>query len=468
VVTQALLGARFRTLWLAASISYIGDGVALVAFPLLAVQLTSSPILVAGTQVARGLPFLLFGVIAGVIADRSDRRQVMVGVDTTRALAVALLAVLVAVDAAPIGLVFVVVFVLASGETLFDPAAAALLPNVVAMPQLERANGRLIASESTAKELVGPALGGVLFAIATWTPFALDAMSFAGAAVLVVSLPGSFRAQRFVEHDGRAPTLRSELATGWNFLRANGVLRSLAVFGTAVNFTAAAVEATIVLFALQVLHTGNVGFGLLLATAAVGGVLAAITTDRVTARFGAGTVLVGGYVAAGVATLVAALTSNAYLCGVALAAVFACHAWADVVSSSLRQELTPDPLRGRVYSLFRTAMWGVWPIGAVVGGVLATWSLRAPLLLFALVSIGVGIVAGPLVGNRAITEARAARRSEPDTEPDEIDMHPDPDEPLAPLSPVMFGGPVAELLGLGGPGPSAASANVGDVETSAT
>ena len=87
--------------------------------------------------------------------------------------------------------------------------------------------------------------------------------------------------------------------------------------------------------------------------------------------------IVGGYIAAGAATIVAALTSNAYVCGAAIGIVFVCHAWTDVVSYSLRQELTPDALRGRVFSLFRTALWGVWPLGALAGGLLATWSLRA-------------------------------------------------------------------------------------------
>jgi hypothetical protein len=341
--------------------------------------------------------------------------------------------------------VFLVIFVLAAGETLFDPAAAALLPNVVSVPQLERANGRLVASESTAKELLGPALGGLLFAIAAWTTFAVDALSFAAAAVLVLTMPGSFRAKGRVARDDNAPSIRRELATGWNFLRTNVVLRRLAIFGTVVNFTAAAVEATLVLFALQVLHTGDVGYGLLLATAALGGVVAAISTNHITARIGAGTLLVGGYIAAGLATLVAALTSNAYLCGAALAVVFACHASADVVGFSLRQELTPDVLRGRVYSLFRTAMWGVWPLGALVGGALATWSLRAPLLLFGVVSIGVGIVAASLVSNRVIARARAdARHIRLDVEPDEvgerdesgevdeIDMHGDEPELVPP------------------------------------
>ncbi len=411
------LGGRFNTLWLAATTSFLGDGVALAAFPLLAAHLTTSPVLIAGTQIARGLPFLLVGVLGGVVADRYDRRRVMVGVDVLRALIVAMLAITVALGGGEIAVVWLVIFVLACGETLFDPAAAGVVPNIVPMDQLERANGRLIASESTAKELIGPALGALLFTWAVWVPFGLDALSFVLAAALVATMSGTFRARRVGTDERVVATLRADLAGGWNFLRHNPVLRSLAAFGAIGNFGAAAVEATLVLFSLQVLHTGDAGFGLLLAAGAVGGTVAALVTSRVTGAFGAGTVIVGGYIAAGAATIVAALTSNAYVCGAAIGIVFACHAWTDVVSYSLRQELTPDALRGRVFSLFRTALWGVWPLGALAGGLLATWSLRAPLLMFAVISLAIGAVAPRLVGNRAIAnaqrDAREAQREEP-------------------------------------------------------
>ena len=400
------LGGRFRTLWLAATISFVGDGVALVAFPLLAVELTDSALLVAGTQVARGIPGLLFGVFAGVVADRYDRRRIMFGVDIVRALVVAALAVFVALDAAPIALVFVVVFVLASGESLFDPAATAVLPNVVAVNDLDRANGRMVASESSAQELVGPALGAMLFALAAWTPFALDAVSFAVAALLIWTLPGSFRGSN-ASPESAASSVRDDLVAGWNFLRRNSVLCALAVFGSLQNFAAAAVEATLVLYALHVLHTGNVGFGVLVAIAAIGGVIGALTTDRIATRVGGGTVLVASHLIAGVATLVVAVASDAFVAAPALVVVFACMASSQVVGFSLRQELTPDALRGRVQSLFRTALWATWPIGALVGGLLAGWSYRAPMMLFAIVIFGLGVIATPLVGNRAIARARA-------------------------------------------------------------
>ena len=258
------LGGRFNTLWLAATTSFLGDGVALAAFPLLAAHLTNSPVLIAGTQIARGLPFLLVGVLGGVAhADRygsgaaswsawtccrrGNRRDPRDhGRDGQRALPV----------------VWLVIFVLTCGETLFDPAAAGLVPNIVPTAQLERANGRLIASESTAKELLGPALGALLFTWAVWVPLQIDSLSFVIAAALVAAMSGKFHAQR-VRTDERVPHNRARehepedgtfCATTPCCAAWPGSLNA--------NFGAAAVEATLVLlFALHVLHTGDAGSG---------------------------------------------------------------------------------------------------------------------------------------------------------------------------------------------------------------
>ena len=187
------LGSRFSRVWIAATVSFVGDGVVIAAFPLMAATLTRSPALIAGTAVARGLPWLLTGLFGGVLADRMDRRRVMVTVDVCRALLVGVLVVTVAGRWATIPLLYVVGFGLGVGETVFDPAAQALLPSVVAYDGLERANGRMYASESAAKELLGPAVGGLLFASAMWAPFAIDAASFAVAALVVIGLVGTFR-----------------------------------------------------------------------------------------------------------------------------------------------------------------------------------------------------------------------------------------------------------------------------------
>jgi MFS family permease len=388
--TTESLGAGFTRLWAAATISLLGDGATLVALPLLAASLTDRPLLIAGTQVALGLPWLLTGLLGGVIADRVDRRRLMVTVDVVRAGTAALLTIAALTGAVHLWMIWVTAFVLGMGETLLSPAAQAVLPNVVPVDALERANGRMLAAESASKELIGPAIGGALFAIAHAVPFALDAVSFVLSALLLRSL-------RLPERAAEQPAdadIRADLARGWRYVRHHPMLRSLMCIGMAMNVAAAAVEATMVVFALRVLHVGGGGFGLLLAGAAIGGLVASLVAHRVVAALGQRTSIVVALATAGVAATLGAATSNALVAGIAIAMIFAPTAVAHVVTYSVRQAATPDELRGRVAAIFRTFMWSCWPFGALLGGVLAAHvSLRTPLFLYGATSIVLAAVA---------------------------------------------------------------------------
>lgn len=391
--TTESLGAGFARLWGAATISLLGDGATLVALPLLAASLTDRPLLIAGTQVALGLPWLLTGLLGGVIADRVDRRRLMVTVDVVRAATAALLTVAALAGLVHLWMIWVTAFVLGMGETLFSPAAQAALPNVVPVDALERANGRMLAAESASKELIGPAIGGALFAIAHAVPFALDAVSFVLSALLL-------RGLRLPPPTTTQPTgtnIRADLSRGWRYVRHHPMLRSLMCIGMAMNVAAAAVEATMVVFALRVLQVGSGGFGLLLAGAAVGGLAASLVAHRVVAALGQRTTIIAALATAGVAATVGALTSSPFVAGSAIAMIFAPTAVAHVVTYSVRQAATPDELRGRVAAIFRTFMWSCWPFGALVGGMLAAHvSLRAPMLLYGVTSVALAVVA-PLV-----------------------------------------------------------------------
>lgn len=404
------LGRSFAGLWSAATVSFVGDGVLLAAVPLVAAHLTRNPMLIAATQVARGVPWLMFGPFGGVVADRVDRRWAMVIVDVIRTVAVGSLSIAVAGGWATMPLVLAASFVLGTGEVFFDPAAQALVPNLVPLDRLEYANGRLYASESGAKELVGPAVGGVLFAAAMWAPFLVDAASFALAALIVVQLSGSHRPTRV--QAGQA-TVARDLREGWQWLRQHRLLLSFAIFGAVGNFAAAAVEGTLVVFAQRVLHLDGIGFGLLLAAAAVGGTIAAVLAGKVLSAGRPGTIYIAANGAGGVAMLFAAATDHGVICAMLFAIVFAANAFGNVLSVSLRGELVPDFLRGRVNAIFRTMLWGAWPIGALVGGALAdSINARAPIALFGISSLAIALAAVALTNDATIATARdrAARQ----------------------------------------------------------
>jgi MFS family permease len=187
------LGKEYAKLIAARTVSNLGDGMTLVAGPLLAAALTREPLLIAGLALAQRLPWLLFALVSGALVDRLDRRRLMAAVDTLRSAAVSFLGVAVLFDFAGLTLMYTVFFFVGTAETLFDTASVSVLPAVVPKEDLQKANGRLYSAQILANNMAGPPLGGFLFASAAALPFLLDAATFAAAAALVLTLRGSFR-----------------------------------------------------------------------------------------------------------------------------------------------------------------------------------------------------------------------------------------------------------------------------------
>jgi MFS family permease len=400
------LGPDFAKLWTANAVSNLGDGVTLVAGPLLAASLTRDPRLVAGLVVAQRLPWLLFSLLSGALVDRLDRRRVMVSVDAARAAAIGLLGVAVLADAASLPLLYAVFFALGTAETLFDNAAVSILPAVVPKDQLARANGRLLGAQMVANELVAPPRGGLFFAAAAAVPFLLDAGSFAAAAALVAAMGGRFRVER--PEGGAATTLRAEIAEGVRWLARHRLLRVLAVAIALMNFTLSAALSIFVLYAQERLGLGPVGYGVLLASLAVGGITASLVAERVIGWLGPATVLRLGLVIESSTHLVLALARSPLLVG-AVTAVFGFHAmtWS-VISVSLRQELIPPRLLGRVNSAYGLFGVGSLALGAVAGGMVAArFGLTAPFWCsFAAMTL-LTLVCWPILSTQAVARARA-------------------------------------------------------------
>jgi MFS family permease len=416
-VRRESLGTRFHKVWAASAISLVGDGVLLSAMPLLIAGVTTNTSLISGLEIARGLPWLMFGLLGGVVADRLDRRRVMAAVDIGRCAAVGLLALAVWQGNVSVGLIWVVAFLLGSGEVFFDNSAQSILPNLVETEQIERANARFFVTESAARDLAGPAIGAALFARAASLPFALDSASFFAASLIVFTLSGTYRARARPrtkrarrQQRRQGPTIRADLREGWSWLRRHELLRSLLVIGSTYNFLVVGAEALNVVFVLRVLHESKAAFGIILTVSAFGGIAAGLAADRVIARVGAGTTVLATLALAGVAGLLAGTTNNVIVFAAAMALAIACGTTANIVVLSLRQTLVPDELRGRVNSLYRVSIAGAAPAGAAVAGVLAgVVSYRAPLLVM---GIGTLLLAGAsttVVNNAAIDRARSAR-----------------------------------------------------------
>ena len=205
------LGRDFRLLLTAGTISNIGDGIDTTALPLLAASLTTDPALFAGVAVASRIPWLLFALQAGALADRLDRRRLMAGVNVIRTLLLGSLAVAMALDAASIWLLYLVSFGLGTAEVLFDTSAQAFLPRLVTKPQLERANGLQMGAETVANMFIGPPLGGLLFTVAAALPILLDAGTFlvsAGLLAMIAASAGAAAVRRLCRSASGRPDRR--------------------------------------------------------------------------------------------------------------------------------------------------------------------------------------------------------------------------------------------------------------------
>jgi MFS family permease len=403
------LGGNFYKLWAASAISNFGDGIRLTALPLLAATLTRDPGLIAGVFFASSAPWLLFALTAGALVDRLDRRIMMWTMQVARMALMAFLTVAIVADlgtTAMLVTLYVVSFFLGTGEVLFDNAAQAIMPAVVRKDQLQVANGRLYAVEEAANRFLGPPVGSFLFAAAAALPFIVDAASFGVGAVLIFSMTGSYAPAR---SGSPSPTsLRFEIAEGLKWLLRHRILRTLAVMTGVSNLTHSATYAIFVLYALEILHLSEWGFGVILATSAIGGLVGGLVAPRLARFFGDGKSFYIITISAAVAELAIGLTSNAVIVAVAMIAFGLGAMWWNVIAVSLRQSIVPDQLLGRVNSVYRLLAWGTMPLGAAVGGILGrTFGLRAAYFFSAIVLALLTLYMLPIVSDRSIAAARA-------------------------------------------------------------
>lgn len=402
---MAPLGTAFWRLWTSSALSNLADGTFKVALPLVAIQTTREPTLIAGLVFALTLPWLVFALPAGALTDRLDRRRTMVGANATRAVLLAVLAGTVAFDLVSIWFLYAVALAAGVAETLYDTSAQSLLPQLVDRDRLPRANSRLFAVELTANEFVGPPLAGLLVAAGALAAFVTPAALWLVALGVLWSVKGTFKIPR--EHP---TTLRADIAEGLRFLRHHRLLRGLAVMAGLFNFAESAAGAVLVLYAVGPTSamglTGQL-FGLLLTAPAIGSLVGSLVAERVIAKLGRGRALAVGSIAGTLLTAAPAATGDPFVVAGAFAVAGAGIAVLIVVAVSLRQHVTPDRLLGRVNSAYRLVAWGTMPLGAAVGGVLAHFfGVRAVFVIMSAVAL-VALVGLTAATDRKITAAMA-------------------------------------------------------------
>ena len=363
--------AAFRAFVLARTISTFGSALSAVALPLLIFRQTQSA-LQTGILTALGVvPYLLFGLLAGALSDRMDRRQLMIGCDL--ACAVLLLSiplVNVALGSTPVWQVYLVAVCSATLFVWFDAASFGALPALVGSVRIVEANS-IIWSGTTLLSMVGPAIAGLL--VAAFGPavvLGIDGLSYLLSGLILLRLPR--RLQQAREPQSAPQSLGQDIRSGLQFLWNHPLIRTLTVLGFGMSFVGGAVTALLVVYAVRVLGltTTDARIGWLYTATAIGALCATFVLPRL-GRLSPTWVSLWGYLLVPLPLLGLALCSSL---SVALLYLFVWQSLYTLVvinGISVRQQQTPDELQGRVNTIARMVAWGGTPFGALLAGLLA-------------------------------------------------------------------------------------------------
>jgi MFS family permease len=377
-VVPARLGRSFRWLLASSIVTNVGDGIALAAGPLLVASQTRDPLIVSMAFLSQMLPTLLFGVYAGAIADRFDRRLIVANVNVVRAVVLGVLALTIVGDVISIEVVLVTLFVLGTAEVFADVGGQSLLPRIVRREDLGIGNARLGSSFILVNQLIAPPIGAFLFVVGMALPFAVDAVFFALGAVLitrVVLRP----VEAAAEQKSEPTTFRADMVEGVRWLLAHPPMRTLMLTIVAFNITYGAAWSVLVLYAQEQLGMSAVGFGLLTTAIAVGGIIGTSSYGRLERRFSLGDIMRVGLLIETVTHLVLALTTSAAV-ALGMMVVFGAHAFVwGTTATVVRQRAVPDALLGRVTGVYTVGSVGGIVIGTPIGGLLAReFGISAP------------------------------------------------------------------------------------------
>lgn len=387
-LAPARLGRDFRWLLASSWISNLGDGIMLAAGPLLVASQTQSPILVALSALLQRLPWLLFGLYAGALADRLDRRVVVIVADLLRAVVLLVLISAIVADQVNIAWVLVAMFLLGVAEVFADTTSNTLLPMLVEKRDLGVANARLMAGFIAVNQMAGPPLGAILFAAGMAVPFVAQALAVLLGAVLVARIATPKGAVR----DVAGARVGRDIVEGVRWLWHHHAVRTLALVMFIFNVTWGAAWSVLVLYATQRLGMGEIGFGLLTTASAVGGLLSTSRYRWLEERIPLATLMRACLVLEVLTHLALAINTVPWV-AIAIMVVFGAYAFVwGTLSSAVRQRAVPTELQGRVGSVYLVGLFGGIVLGQALGGVIADiWGLAAP-FWFAFVGSGITLL----------------------------------------------------------------------------
>jgi MFS family permease len=389
VLVPARLGTGFRWLLASSWTTNLGDGLATAAGPLLVASLTGDPFLVSLAALLRWAPPLVFGLYAGVLSDRLDRRRIVMAADGVRAVVLSVLVVTLVTGWVSATVALVALGLLGTAEVFADNTSATLTPMLVRTDDLAIANSRLQGGFLTLNQLVGPPVGAALFAAGRAWPFVTEAVLVAAGVLLVsrVVLPPHGR-------DATEPArgVARDVLEGLRWTVRHGAVRTLSLTILIFNVTFGAAWSVLVLYAHRRLGLGAVGFGLLSTVSAAGGLLGTGMYGWLTRRVSLGNIMRVGLVIETLTHLALALTTSPWVAS-AIFFVFGAHAFIwGTTSITVRQRAVPVHLQGRVNSVNTISVYGGLVLGSAIGGLLAAHAGVTAPFWFAFVGSAVFLV----------------------------------------------------------------------------
>ena len=377
------LGPAFNRLFSASVISNLSDGLLAVAAPLLAISLTKDPILISMLSAFVMLPWLLFAIPIGLIVDRSNKRLLITFTNSIRFITAGLVALAISTDTITIYWLLLATFLIGTCEVATDTAAQSLIPVILEKKNFEKANSRMNIAETVIQNFIGAPLSGFLYATAIVLPFILNSLGFLIAAFFVFMIPAHLISQG---SSAETPVTEkksfiSEIKFGLNYLWNDRPLRRLVATTTSLGLFYSLSTSTLILFITEILEVQAKYFGVLMAGAGSGGVLGGILTPILSKKFGRGAVLAVAIFISSITVVFQGISPNVWVFGViGFISAFAITNW-NILLMSCYQVLIPADLYGRIHGARRTFVWGVMPIGALLGGVIAQSGLRLPLIV---------------------------------------------------------------------------------------
>jgi MFS family permease len=380
----------FRRYWTAQTISYLGDQVTIIAFPLTAVLALHAGAFEVGVLTAvASLPTLLLALHAGAFVDRRGRRRrLMIMADVLRAVLLATVPIAYWLDALTLPQLYLIAFATGSLAVIFNVGTTSLFPALVPREQFVRANS-LIRGSYSFSWVAGPSAGGLLVQLLSGpVAIVLDVLSFLGSALLLKSIRPA--------EPPPEPAGRRQVLDGLRFVLRTPALFLKSFVDSWLNFFYSIYFALFILYAADELRLSAGLIGLILGAGAVGALLGSALTSRAGSLVGVGPAFMLGCALYPGALILTPLASGPVwlVTGLLIVAEFGSGfglMLCDITGMSIQQAVTPDRLRARVQGAYLLFNNGIRPLGAVAGGVLGTWLGLRPTLLLAGVA-GVGCV----------------------------------------------------------------------------